>query len=190
MHEVNPSVWPEDRYANIPPTRLYNTDEQGPNPTQLRNPVLVPASMVQERSRIFQNTREGDGKMPFQYSVANVVRADGAQSHPDAGVEGAPPPYILISDASSTNDLDTMDKAERDKALANQSEADEIQINPAIYEGWFDEFEVGEKDEKVNPLVSCCEPPHLGVCLSEHSSTSSCISSGTFHTTKDQGDMV
>ncbi|CAB9504178.1 unknown protein [Seminavis robusta] len=150
-HEVNPEVWPEDRYANVPPSRIYNTDEQGPNPTALRNPVLIPEEMVTNLSRLFQNTREGDGKMQFHYSVANIVRADGAQCHPHESVEGAPAPYVIISDGSSSNDLDNMEKADRDKALANQSESNtRIQLNAAVLEGWFDEFEVGSKDDIVN----------------------------------------
>ncbi|CAB9526972.1 unknown protein [Seminavis robusta] len=105
------------------------------------------------RSRLFQNTREGDGKMTFHYSVANIVRADGAQCHPDECVEGAPPPYILISDASSSSALDSMDKAERDRILANQSEANSmIEFNPAVLEGWFDGYQVGKKDDIVNPF--------------------------------------
>ena len=54
-HEIDPATWPEDRYANVPPTRIYNTDEQGPNPTQLRNPVLIPEEMIAERSRLSSN---------------------------------------------------------------------------------------------------------------------------------------
>ncbi|CAB9530682.1 unknown protein [Seminavis robusta] len=130
-HEVDPITWPEDRYANIPPSRIYNTDEQGPNPTALRNPVLIPREMLQ-RGRLFQNTREGDGKMHFHYSVANIVRADGAQHHPDQHVEGAPAPYILLSDAGSAHELDKMSKADRDKALSNQTEDDAIEFNPTV----------------------------------------------------------
>ncbi|CAB9505609.1 unknown protein [Seminavis robusta] len=151
-HEINPTAWPEDRYANIPPTRIYNADEQGPNPTALRNPVLIPADMLEGHARLFQNTREGDGKMQFHYSVANIVRADGVQCHPDQKVEGAPAPYIIISDTSSANELDKMPKADRDRLLANQSENDTIRLNPAVLEGWFDTFEVGKKDDLVNPF--------------------------------------
>ncbi|CAB9523867.1 unknown protein [Seminavis robusta] len=148
-HEIDPDVWPENRYANVPPTRIYNTDEQGPNPTHLRNPVLIPEEML-ERPRLFQNTREGDGKMQFHYSVANVVRADGVQCHPHECVEGAPAPFVLISDASSSHAMDSMDKADRDRLLANQTEADVIPLNDAVLRGWFNDYQVGKKDTIVN----------------------------------------
>jgi len=145
LHELDPDVWPYNKYANYPPTHIYNTDEQGPNPTKLRNPVLIPDDMVKSMPRLFQNTREGDGKMTFHYSVANIVRADGAQCIPHDHVEGAPPPYVIISDNSASDDLDTMDKSSRDKALANQSKADTlIPINPTLLEDWYDDFNPGE----------------------------------------------
>ncbi|CAB9529901.1 unknown protein [Seminavis robusta] len=150
-HEVNPTAWPEDRYANIPPSRIYNTDEQGPNPTALRNPVLIPKDMLDQRSRLFQNTREGDGKMQFHYSVANIVRADGVQCHPHESVEGAPAPYVLISDPSSVCELDNMDKASRDRLLANQTEDNTtFTLNPSVLEGWHDQYQLGKKDTLVN----------------------------------------
>jgi hypothetical protein len=96
--------------------------------------------MLDRLARLFQLTREGDGKLPFHYSVANIVRADGVQCVPHEHVEGAPPPYVIISDASSGNELDSMDKADRDRALANQSEADIICVNPSLLDGWFDDF--------------------------------------------------
>ncbi|CAB9506584.1 unknown protein [Seminavis robusta] len=151
-HEVNPIAWPEARYADVPPSRIYNTDEQGPNPTALRNPVLIPRELVERHARLFQNTREGDGKMSFHYSVANIVRADGAQCLPKECVEGAPAPYILISDGSSSSELDSMDKASRDRLLVNQSEDDTIQLNPGVYDGWFDDYQVGKRDTLVNPF--------------------------------------
>ena len=50
--------------------------------------------------RLFQNTNsEGDGKMQFHYTVANIVRADGVQHHPDTlsmGIEGAPAETVLF----------------------------------------------------------------------------------------------
>jgi len=151
-HEVRPDTWPA-RCADMLPTCLYNTDEQGPNPTKLRNPVLIPSDMV-DAPRIFQLTRKGDNKMPFHYSVANVVRADGAQAIPHKHVEGAPPPMVLIADPSNAgaSELDDMDKQARDKILANQSENDEIKFNPQVFTGWFDEFEVGARDTIVNPF--------------------------------------
>lgn len=118
LHEVDPATWPEDWYSNVPHTCIYNTDEQGPNLTSLQNPVLVPADMVKERSRLFQKTQEGNGKMTFHYSV-DIVRADGVQCHPHQSVKGAPAPCILISDDASNNELDTMEKGDRDKRLAN-----------------------------------------------------------------------
>lgn len=150
-HEINPTAFPEDRYVDIPPSRIYNSDEQGPNPTKLRNPVLIPEDMLKEK-RNYQNTREGDGKMQMHYSVANIVRADGIQSQPHDMVEGAPPPMILISDKGSADELDSMDKAERDRRLANQSIEDEIRINPNVVEGWFDDLEVGNRVSTVNPF--------------------------------------
>ncbi|CAB9505664.1 unknown protein [Seminavis robusta] len=152
-HEIDPIAWPEDRYANIPPTRIYNTDEQGPNPTHLRNPVLIPRDMLVGRSRLFQNTREGDNKMAFHYTVANIVRADGAQHQPFESVDGAPAPYIIISDASSATELDTMEKADRDKLLANQREEDTtIKLNPSVLESWYDGYQLGKREELVNPF--------------------------------------
>ena len=128
-HEVNPTVWPESRYADVPPSCIYNTDEQGPNPTKLRNPVLIPSDMIDRSNRLFQNTREGDGKMQMHYSVANIVRADGVQCQPHDIVEGTPPPMVLISDPSSENQIDRMEKPDRDRFLLNQSESEPILSN-------------------------------------------------------------
>jgi hypothetical protein len=149
-HEVRPNTWPA-RYADMLPTCLYNTDEQGPNPTKLRNPVLIPADML-DTPRLFQLTREGDNKMPFHYSVANIVRADGAQCIPHQLIEGAPAPMILIADPNSgASDLDTMDKQKRDKVLANQIESDDVvTFNPQTFTGWFNDFEVGARATIVN----------------------------------------
>jgi len=148
-NECNPAIWPEDRCANVPASCIYNCNEQGPNPTKLRNPVLIPADMLQEK-RIFQNTREGDGKMQFHYAVANIVRADGVQCHPYELVEGSPAPMVIMSDPSSVDELDGMEKSERDKRLSNQKATDEIRFNDAVLEGWFDCFEVGKRDAIVN----------------------------------------
>ena len=149
-HEVRPTTWPA-RYADMLPTCLYNTDEQGPNPTKLRNPVLIPADML-DSPRLFQLTREGDNKMPFHYSVANIVRADGAQCIPHQLIEGAPAPMVLIADPNSgASELDTMDKQKRDKFLANQTESDDVvTFNPQTFTGWFNDFEVGARATIVN----------------------------------------
>ena len=90
--------------------------------------------------------------MVFHYSVANIARANGVQTHPNKAVEGATAPFILMSGASSTTNLDAMEKSERDKILANQSERDEVKLNEAVLEGWHDEFQIGKKDDIVNPF--------------------------------------
>ena len=142
-HEHNPETWPEERHATVLATCICDCDEQGPNPTKLRNPVLIPEDMLEEK-RIIQNTREGDGKMQFHCTVANTVRADGAQCHPHDLVEGSLAAMVVTSDPSSVDELDNMEKSEGDKRLANQKDTDEIRFNGAVSDGWRDNFEVGE----------------------------------------------
>ena len=151
-HETNPLGWPEDRHADIPPSRLHNGDEQGPNPTKLSRPVLMPKDMLCQK-QLFQNTREGDEKMQMHCSVANVVRACGVQCPPHDLVKGAPLPMAIVSDPSSATESDGMGKAERDRRLANQTvSVDQIKFNEKVMEVWFEAFELGQRETILDPF--------------------------------------
>lgn len=138
LYELYPDIWPYKRFADVPPSHIYNTDEQGPNPTKLRDKCLCPKDMTKEYNRLFVVTSEGDGKMETHITVCNFVCANGAQCHPAEGIEGAAPPMMLIADKSSETEIDKMSKLDRDEALMHQSADDEIEVSESLLDGWLD----------------------------------------------------
>ena len=90
--------------------------------------------------------------MAYHYTVANTVCANGAKSVPGLGLEGAAPPYLIISHQSeaAADPIDDMNQFDRDEALSHQTEEDIVDISESILQGWFDAYQVGKKDDLVN----------------------------------------
>lgn len=73
LHEMG--VMDKDSFAELEDYRKYNMDEVGTDTTKRTKKKVL--GYTKEFARVFQNTSEGDGKMPFHVSMCICLQADG-----------------------------------------------------------------------------------------------------------------
>jgi hypothetical protein len=150
MHLIDPKICPWKCFADVPGAHKYNMDEIGPNPCDHRKPIIVSRAMEADFTRLFQNTREGDGRMNFHITLCVTTQAAGENCVPGKGIEGAPPMFVILSDKSATDEIDNLPAQQQKESISEQHPDDIVKLNGALMTEWFDLKNLESNTKDVN----------------------------------------
>ena len=151
LHAVDPVNMPWKCFNDLPPEVLYNMDELAANPQEHRRPILAPKDL-HSQLRHWQVSPEGDGRMALHISICLTTCAAGGFCIPSRGIDGAPPPFLIISDANAKDDVEfeQLSTQEQAETIANQTADDEIAVKEAVVRAFFpgiEDINVQDADE-------------------------------------------
>jgi hypothetical protein len=87
---------------------VYCTDETHNELAKDDGHCVVEKEMKATGSRIFRVSPVGDdGRLPWHISEVITTNAAGLLCLPGSKLEGAPPPFIIVSKSSTVEELDT-----------------------------------------------------------------------------------